>query len=311
MKLVISALVSWVAVGVFQGVAKSRGWGQRVRQDGPQGHLIKEGTPTMGGVAFTLVIFAVWFALVGIPGQSDTKGWATVVMSMALGLIGFADDYLLVRSKLMGATVRGGMPARVKFPLQFIVAFIFAVVVARDFSHAGRQWLDIVLYTFVVIGAANAVNFTDGLDGLAAGVVAIALVPLIVGSPLAGITIGALIGYLWFNSRPASIIMGDAGSHALGGILAGTYITQGWMWVLPLAAIIPILEVLSVMIQVPYFQYTKRALGEGKRIFRMTPIHHHFELIGWVEGKVTSRFWVITAVGTALAWAIRTGVTPR
>jgi phospho-N-acetylmuramoyl-pentapeptide-transferase len=138
-------------------------------------------------------------------------------------------------------------------------------------------------------------------------VVAIILVPLIASSPLAGITVGALGGYLWFNAKPAQIFMGDAGSHALGGIVAGVFITQGWTWLLPLAAIIPVLEVLSVFIQVSYFQYTKRATGEGKRVFLMTPIHHHFEKLGWAETRVAARFWMITVIGTALAWAIKTG----
>jgi phospho-N-acetylmuramoyl-pentapeptide-transferase len=307
MKLIVALIASWVAVGVFQNIARSQGWGQRVRQDGPQGHLVKEGTPTMGGVPFSLVVFVVWFALVGFSGESDTKGWAAVLMALAMGLIGFMDDYLIVRSRLLSLAQRGGMPARVKWPLQLLVAVVFSLAVAREFSHTGTLWLDVVLYTFVTVGAVNAVNFTDGLDGLAAGVVLIMLLPLIVTSPLAGITVGALVGYLWFNVKPASIFMGDAGSHALGGIVAGVYITQGWMWVLPLAAIIPVLEVLSVMIQVPYFQYTRRVFGEGRRVFLMTPIHHHFEKLGWPETKVVGRFWAVTALGTALAWVIQTG----
>ena len=133
------------------------------------------------------------------------------------------------------------------------------------------------------------------------------MVPLAASSPLALITIAALCGYLWFNAPKAQIFMGDAGSHALGGIVAGVYITQGWTWMIPVAAIIPVMEVLSVFIQVPYFQYTKRVYGEGKRIFLMTPIHHHFEKLGWQETKVTVRFLAVTAVATALAWTIQTG----
>jgi phospho-N-acetylmuramoyl-pentapeptide-transferase len=159
----------------------------------------------------------------------------------------------------------------------------------------------------VPIAATNAINFTDGLDGLCASVVAILMVPLAVSSPLALITIGSLCGYLWFNAPKAQIFMGDAGSHALGGIVAGVYITQGWTWMIPIAAIIPLAEVLSVFIQVPYFQYTKRVFGEGRRIFLSTPIHHHFEKLGWPETKVMVRFVAITAVSTALAWVIQTG----
>jgi phospho-N-acetylmuramoyl-pentapeptide-transferase len=227
-------------------------------------------------------------------------------MSLGMGLIGFADDFLIVRSRLKGAP-RGGLKAREKLPLQILVAGLFGYVVAGDVALFGVFWLDAIAYTLICIASVNAVNFTDGIDGQCAGVVAIILVPLISSSPLAGITVGALGGYLWFNAKPAQIFMGDAGSHALGGIVAGVFITQGWTWMLPIAAIIPVLEVLSVFIQVSYFQYTKRTTGEGKRVFLMTPIHHHFEKLGWAETRVAARFWMITLIGTALAWAIKTG----
>ncbi len=306
MSVVIATVLSWFAVGSFVGIAKSRGWGQTVRRDGPATHLSKDGTPTMGGVPFSIVIFLVWLVMIGLAGYTDRKGWAAYLMSLGMGLIGFADDFLIVRSRLMGAA-RGGLRAREKLPLQVLVAGLFGYVVAQDVALFGVFWLDAIAYTLICIAAVNAVNFTDGIDGQCAGVVAIMLVPLISSSPLAGITVGALGGYLWFNAKPAQIFMGDAGSHALGGIVAGVFITQGWTWMLPLAAIIPVLEVLSVFIQVSYFQYTKRTTGEGKRVFLMTPIHHHFEKLGWAETRVAARFWMITLVGTALAWAIKTG----
>jgi phospho-N-acetylmuramoyl-pentapeptide-transferase len=306
MSVVIATVLSWFAVGSFVGIAKSRGWGQTVRRDGPATHLIKDGTPTMGGVPFSIVIFLVWLIMIGLAGYTDRKGWAAYLMSLGMGLIGFADDFLIVRSRLMGGP-RGGLKAREKLPLQILVAGIFGYVVAQDVALFGVLWLDAIMYMLISIAAVNAVNFTDGIDGQCAGVVAIILVPLIPSSPLAGITVGALGGYLWFNARPAQIFMGDAGSHALGGIVAGVFITQGWTWMLPLAAIIPVLEVLSVFIQVSYFQYTKRTTGEGKRVFLITPIHHHFEKLGWAETRVAARFWMVTVIGTALAWAIKTG----
>jgi phospho-N-acetylmuramoyl-pentapeptide-transferase len=305
--ILLATLGSWLAVGFFIALARARGWGQSVRQDGPSTHIIKNGTPTMGGVPFTLVILLVWLVSVGLAGQTDRKGWATIALAAGMAIVGFIDDVLLVRSKMQGGP-RGGLKAREKFPAQAVLAIAFAVVVSFDVSTTGQQWLDVALYALVVIGSANAVNFTDGLDGLCAGVVAIALLPLLVSSPLAGITIGALLGYLWFNSHPAQIFMGDAGSHALGAILAGVYITQGWIWVLPLAAIIPVVEVLSVVLQVGYFQYHLRLFGTGKRIFLMTPLHHHFEKLGWRETKVAGRFWGITAVGALLAWLVQSGV---
>jgi phospho-N-acetylmuramoyl-pentapeptide-transferase len=306
MSVVIATILSWFAVGSFVGIAKSRGWGQTVRREGPATHLSKDGTPTMGGVPFSIVIFLVWLVMIGLAGYTDRKGWAAYLMSLGMGLIGFADDFLIVRSRLKGAP-RGGLKAREKLPLQILVAGLFGYVVAGDVALFGVFWLDAIAYTLICIASVNAVNFTDGIDGQCAGVVAIILVPLISSSPLAGITVGALGGYLWFNAKPAQIFMGDAGSHALGGIVAGVFITQGWTWMLPIAAIIPVLEVLSVFIQVSYFQYTKRTTGEGKRVFLMTPIHHHFEKLGWAETRVAARFWMITLIGTALAWAIKTG----
>ncbi len=306
MSVVIATILSWFAVGSFVGIAKSRGWGQTVRREGPATHLVKDGTPTMGGVPFSIVIFLVWLVMIGLAGYTDRKGWAAYLMSLGMGLIGFADDFLIVRSRLRGAP-RGGLKAREKLPLQILVAGIFGFVVAQDVALFGVFWLDAIAYMLICIATVNAVNFTDGIDGQCAGVVAIILVPLIASSPLAGITVGALGGYLWFNAKPAQIFMGDAGSHALGGIVAGVFITQGWTWMLPLAAIIPMLEVLSVFIQVSYFQYTKRTTGEGKRVFLMTPIHHHFEKLGWAETRVAARFWMVTMIGTALAWAIKTG----
>ena len=306
MIVVVAALLSWFLVGAFLSIAKRRGWGQSVRREGPATHLVKDGTPTMGGVPFSAAIFIVWVAFIGLTGAGDSKGWAAVGMAFGMYLIGLADDVLIVRSRIMGMP-RGGLKAREKFPLQLLVAGIFAWVVAPQVPVFGVLWLDLIFLTLVPIAATNAINFTDGLDGLCAGVVAILMVPLAASSPLALITIAALCGYLWFNAPKAQIIMGDAGSHALGGIVAGVYITQGWTWMLPIAAIIPVIEVASVFIQVPYFQYTKRVYGEGRRIFLMTPIHHHFEKLGWQETKVTVRFLAITGVATALAWMIQTG----
>jgi phospho-N-acetylmuramoyl-pentapeptide-transferase len=306
--VVVAALLSWFMVGAFISLAKARGWGQTVRRDGPATHIVKDGTPTMGGVPFSLAIFAVWLLFIGFTNSSDSKGWAAIGMAFGMYLIGLADDVLIVRSRIMGMP-RGGLKAREKLPAQILVAGLFAWVVAPQVPVFGVLWLDLIVLTLVPIAATNAINFTDGLDGLCAGVVAILMVPLAATSPLALVTIGALCGYLWFNAPKAQIFMGDAGSHALGGIVAGVYITQGWTWTLPVAAIIPVVEVLSVFIQVPYFQYTKRKFGEGRRIFLMTPIHHHFEKLGWAETKVTVRFLAVTAVATALAWTIQTGGT--
>jgi phospho-N-acetylmuramoyl-pentapeptide-transferase len=307
MRFVLTALLSWFAVGTFLRIAKQRGWGQTVRRDGPATHLVKDGTPTMGGIPFTLVIFAMWLVFVGVMGASDTKGWAVVGLAFGMFLIGAWDDIGIVRARVTGAKHRGDLPARIKFPAQILISSIFAYVVAGEISVLGNFWLDVIFYCFVAVGTANAVNFADGLDGLCAGTVAIILIPLIVSSPIAGITIASLLGYLWFNAPKAQIIMGDAGSHALGGIVAGVYITQGWTWVLPIAAIFPVTAIVSVVLQVLSKRYNERVHGVDKRLFLMAPIHHHFEKLGWAETKVTIRFLAITAIATMLAWSLMTG----
>ncbi len=307
MRFVLTALISWFAVGIFLRFAKERGWGQTVRRDGPATHLVKDGTPTMGGIPFTLTIFVVWLVLIGLTGMSDTKGWAVLGLSFGMYLIGAWDDIGIVRARMLGLGIRGDLPARIKFPAQILVSSIFAYVVAGEISLLGSFWLDAAFYCFVAVGTANAVNFSDGLDGLCAGTVAIILIPLVASSPMAGFTIAALLGYLWFNAPKAQIFMGDAGSHALGGIVAGVYITQGWTWVLPIAAIFPVMAIVSVVLQVLSKRYNERFHGVDKRLFLMTPIHHHFEKLGWAETKVTIRFLAITAVATMLAWSIMTG----
>lgn len=142
----------------------------------------------------------------------------------------------------------------------------------------------------------NAFNFTDGLDGLLAGVAMIVLLPLLAVSPVSALLVAALLGFLWFNAHPARVFMGDMGSHAIGATAAGAYVLYADVWLLPLAAIIPVVAVLSVVIQVVSFK------TRGKRVFRMSPIQHHFELSGWPETHVTLRFWVVTAVATAAVW---------
>ena len=154
-----------------------------------------------------------------------------------------------------------------------------------------------------MVGAVNAFNFTDGLDSLLGGVSIIVLLPLLGVSPVSVLLVGALLGFLWFNAHPARVFMGDMGSHAIGGVVAGAYILHADVWMLPIAAIIPVVAVLSVVLQVIYFRRTG-----GKRLFRMSPIQHHFEELGWPETHVTVRFWLVTALGTAIVWGILRGL---
>jgi phospho-N-acetylmuramoyl-pentapeptide-transferase len=205
--------------------------------------------------------------------------------------------------------MRGGgkkeLLAREKFPAQLLVGLAFAYFAAPLAAHELVPSLgrvpDILLLTLVMVGSVNAFNFTDGLDGLLGGVAITVLLPLLAVSPVSALMVAVLLGFLWFNAHPARVFMGDMGSHAIGAVAAGAYVLYSDVWLLPLAAIIPVVAVLSVVIQVVSFR------TRGKRVFRMSPIQHHFELSGWPETHVTMRFWVVTALATALVWYLMGG----
>jgi|AMFO01.1.fsa_nt_gi UDP-N-acetylmuramyl pentapeptide phosphotransferase/UDP-N-acetylglucosamine-1-phosphate transferase len=280
MTLAAAFVLGWFFVGLEARLLRNLGLGKRVREDGPESHLGKAGTPSMGGLAIALAAGVVW-ALAG-GGHGD-------VALLALGFLflGLLDD-------LAGSYVRP-LKAREKLLLQLLFAGAFAYHALGTLSYTPWPALDFALYLLAIVGSANAMNFTDGLDGLAASIGAILLLPFL-GLPLASAFGGALLGFLWHNAPPARIFMGDTGSQALGALVAGLYLAQGKLFYLPLAAIVPAVEVLSVIVQVIYFRKTG-----GRRIFRMAPLHHHFELLGWPEAKVVFRFAVITAAATALA----------
>lgn len=303
--LIAAALISWFLVGLFITLSKRFGWGQPIRQEGPQTHLKKEGTPTAGGIPFVIALLLVWLVLYFTGHGGSRSETLLVLVGLGMGLIGLVDDLLKIRSRMVGG--KKELLAREKFPAQFLVGLVFAVFAAPLAPHA---WLpgwglygDIALYTFVMVGAVNAFNFTDGLDSLLGGVSIIVLLPILGVSPVSVLLVGVLLGFLWFNAHPARVFMGDMGSHAIGGVVAGAYILHADVWLLPIAAIIPVVAVLSVVLQVAYFRRTG-----GKRLFRMSPIQHHFEELGWPETHVTLRFWLITALGTALVWSILRGL---
>jgi len=303
--MLIAALVSWFLVGLFITLSKRFGWGQPIRKEGPQTHLKKEGTPTAGGIPFVIALLLVWLVLYFTGHGGSRSETLLVLVGLGMGLIGLVDDLLKIRSRMVGG--KKELLAREKFPAQFLVGLVFAIFAAPLAPHA---WLpgwglygDIALYTFVMVGAVNAFNFTDGLDSLLGGVSIIVLLPILGVSPVAVLLVGVLLGFLWFNAHPARVFMGDMGSHAIGGIVAGAYILHADVWLLPIAAVIPVVAVLSVVLQVAYFRRTG-----GKRLFRMSPIQHHFEELGWPETHVTLRFWLITALGTALVWSVLRGL---
>lgn len=277
--------------------------GQTEREDGVKSHLKKAGTPTMGGVIILLsvVVTSVFYI------RDYPKIIPILFVTLGFGLIGFLDDYLKVVMRRSD-----GLYPKQKMALQIVVTAVFAFYMVKftDVSLAmllpftgGKYWnvgwLAIPVMFFAVIGTVNGVNFTDGLDGLASSVtvlVATFFTVVAIGTksgiePVTCSVVGALLGFLLFNVYPASVFMGDTGSLALGGFVASTaYMLQMPIFII-IVGMIYLIEVLSVMIQVTYFKRTG-----GKRIFKMAPIHHHFELCGWSETKVVAVFSIATAI---------------
>lgn len=279
--MALALVLSWLLTAVWISFMKGLGLGKRVRWDGPEAHLAKEGTPSMGGVAFLLAAFVAYLVL----GRDAFSGlW---LLGLGFALLGLVDD-------LSGSLARP-LRAREKLALQGLMALVFALWAVRHVAYTPWPLLDVLLVLLAVVGAANAFNFTDGLDGLLASVAAILLLPFY-PHPFAQTLLGALLGFLWHNAPRAKVFMGDTGSQALGALVAGLFVLTGKLWLLPLAAIVPVMEVVSVVVQVLYFRRT------GKRLLRMSPLHHHLELSGWEEAKITFRFAVLTALATALAF---------
>ena len=300
MILFTAAIASLLLTGVLIQLARRLDWGKAVRADGPDSHQGKAGTPTMGGLAILAAAVLAWLAFA--PGLA--RELPIVLLALGAGAVGLYDDLLSLRRKraaARGEDMTTGLLARYRLLGQALVALLFALYAVRSGAVMfAVPWLDVLGFAIVIVGSINALNFSDGLDGLAAGMASIMLL-LFTGSPLAAALLGALLGFLWYNGHPARVFMGGVGSEALGAAVAGLAILSGWVWYLPLIALVPVLEVLSVIVQVAYF----RATG-GRRLLRMSPLHHHFELSGWPETRVVMRFWLVTAAATALA-AILTG----
>lgn len=277
-------------------------FGQNVRDDGPSSHLKKTGTPTMGGVI--ILASMTLTSLIFIPGNKSLQ--TILFVTLGFGLIGFMDDYIkIVKKRSLGLT-----PMQ-KIIGQMIVTLIFAYLlryyIGLDTSiilpFTGGRIIDFgifywPLFIIGVIATVNAVNLTDGLDGLASSVTvlvatffaAIAFATLSEVVPIAAAAVGSLLGFLLFNTYPAKVFMGDTGSLALGGFVVATAFVMKMPLFIPIVGLIYVIENLSVIIQVTYFKKTK------KRIFKMAPIHHHFELSGWPETKVVTVFSIITAM---------------
>jgi phospho-N-acetylmuramoyl-pentapeptide-transferase len=290
---------------------RHREFGQNIREEGPEGHQTKAGTPTMGGI----IIFAAIAVPFLILSKRDWQALGVFWASIACALLGFADDYTkIVKRRSLGLRARTKLVVTVAISLGLWwvatqKANIAPVVQIRfvDVSVDLGPFYPVFIY-LVVAGTTTAVNFTDGLDGLAAGCAAIVLLAYIgitfitTGqrdlTMLAACLVGACIGFLWFNSFPASIFMGDTGSLGLGGAIAGLAIMTQTEVLLILLGGIFVVEVLSVVIQVFSFQTFR------KRVFLMAPIHHHFELQGWSETKIILRFWIVAAACAAIGFVV-------
>ncbi len=275
------------------------GFGKQIREEGPDTHFVKQGTPTMGGLLVIIVVIALSL----FRGPPDASTFAPLATLALVGILGAFDDYLNARTG-------EGIRVRQKLLWQIVVAFVAAFQIQRTYDitalavpFVGAVPIAPPLYVlfgaFAIIAASNGVNLTDGLDGLAGGTLIFAfacfLIIALLNVPqqpnlaiLCALVIGALLGFLWFNVHPAQVFMGDAGSLSLGATLAVTALVTGQILVLPLIGLVFVLEAMSDIIQIGYF----KASG-GRRVFRMAPLHHHFELGGWDEEKITLRFWIV------------------
>ena len=341
----ITALLMSLLFG-RQVIGRLKSWniGQQIREEGPQAHIAKRDTPTMGGL---LVIASVVISTLLWARLSSFYVWIIVFATLAFGAVGFADDYLkLVRRRSLGLT------GRQKLALQLIIAVgiwlalyistqYFATKYswnisipffketadpnpATSISYIG-PWLYLVLIIIVLLGSTNAVNLTDGLDGLAISVTFIAMAALTAFTYLSsdarwaayldlthrpqaaeltvfcGALAGASLGFLWFNAPPAEVFMGDVGSLAIGGAMGTIAVLTKQEFMLLMVGGVFVMEACSVMLQVAVFKMTKRTSGTGRRIFKMTPLHHHFEMVGWKEPKIVFRFLILAILFALLS----------
>ena len=322
MPVIISFLISVVFCPILIPFLRKLKFGQTEREEGPQSHLKKNGTPTMGGLVILASILLTSLIYIG----KFTEILPVLFMTLGFGLIGFLDDYIkVVKKRSLGLT-----PLQ-KMALQFIVTGVF---IYYYFKIAGLDtsikipfvsgdgfvmptWLFIIFVFIVVLGTVNGVNFTDGLDGLASGVTVIVATFFTIAAlslnpsmtPITGAVVGSLLGFLLFNTYPARVFMGDTGSLALGGLFAALSIATHTEFLAVVLGGLYVMEAMSDVIQVGYFKMTH------KRVFKMAPIHHHFELEGWTETKVVVRFWMIELIFVLLAltifygdWVTRSGL---
>jgi phospho-N-acetylmuramoyl-pentapeptide-transferase len=313
--IVYAILIAFAAVVVlmpaFIRLLKRVGMGKRIRLEGPQTHYVKEGTPTMGGLLIVLVVIGIALAMEFFgDGFIDASTSAPLATLAFVGLLGAADDWLNARTG-------DGISATQKLLWQTAVAAVVAWQIQNTYQidalavpFVGAVGIHpiafILIAAFAIVASSNAVNITDGLDGLSGGTLIFAFTGYMViaftfGQPnlaaLCALIIGALLAFLWFNVHPAQIFMGDSGSLALGATLAVTAVITGQVLLLPLIGLVFVLETGSVILQIVSVKL------RSKRLFKMSPLHHHFELKGWDEEKITLRFWIVGALAALVGVA--------
>ena len=338
---VTALLISLVFGKRFIEGLKNWNIGQQIREEGPQAHIAKRDTPTMGGL---LLMTSVTISTLMWARLSSVYVWVTIIATLAFGAVGFADDYLkLVKRRSLGLT------GRQKLTLQFAIACCVWIVlfVSTRYFETKYSWnlsvpffketaepngistigpyIYLGLIVLVLLGWTNAVNLTDGLDGLAISVTFIAMTALTAFTYLSsdlrwakyldlthrpeaaeltvfcGAMAGASLGFLWFNAPPAEVFMGDVGSLAIGGAIGTIAVLTKQELMLVMVGGVFVLEALSVMLQVSVFKMTKRTSGVGRRVFKMTPLHHHFEMVGWKEPKIVFRFLILAILFALLS----------
>jgi phospho-N-acetylmuramoyl-pentapeptide-transferase len=326
-----------------KAIEKLRRWniGQQIREEGPQGHMAKRGTPTMGGV---LIVGSVVISTLLWARLTSVYVWTVVIATIAFGAIGFADDYLKMKKRRsLGLTGKQKLLGQLLIAIGvWIVLFVLTKYFASDYSWnvsipflkdtanpVGISFIGPILYLFfivvVLMGFSNAVNLTDGLDGLAISVTFIAMTALTALTYLSsdarwakylelthrpeaaeltvfcGAMAGASLGFLWYNAPPAEVFMGDVGSLAIGGAMGTVAVLTKQEFMLLMIGGVFVIEALSVMLQVSVFKMTKRTTGTGRRMFKMTPLHHHFEMQDWKESKIVFRFLIIAILFALLS----------
>ena len=310
--LIVTFLITILVALIIIPILKKMKVGQIERDDGPESHLKKQGTPTMGGIIIMIsmiigvTISYIYFTIQGFSNIAQ-KLLPILCLTMGFGIIGFIDDF----KKLVLKNTKGLKPSYKMLGLLIIsVAYVTFIVKGLDLGTETyipiiKMYIDMPIWVYipfaiiVILGTTNAVNLTDGIDGLSSSVCAIiisclSVIAILQGIPemstFGSIVIGAILGFLMFNLHPAKVFMGDTGSLLLGGVISAMALYMKIPLLLVVIALIPVIETLSVIIQVAYFKKT------GKRVFKMAPIHHHFELSGWKENKVVIVFSLITLV---------------